>query len=136
VLQCFKSQFAQAVAALLLLLKSTEHTPSLSDWLRLLSSLTGCQRWLHAVAVRDCSRTLVNDRNRIVLFPQSAFPAVGVTFFGRSDSFDLGSCEIRNQPADFRDHGYPIGTLRTGSKEIAAPASIKNFMPVFTQCTK
>jgi len=29
----------------------------------------------------------------------------------------------------------PIGTLRTGSKEIAAPVSIKNFMPVFTQCT-
>ena len=51
-------------------------------------------------AVRDCSRTLVNVQ--FVMFPQSAFPAVGVAFLGISDSFDLGSCEIRNQLADFR----------------------------------
>jgi len=42
------------------------------------------------------------------MFPQAAFPAVGVAFFGRSDSFDLGSCEIRNQQADFRDQGYAL----------------------------
>ena len=38
-------------------------------------------------------------------FPQSAFPAVGVAFVGGWDSFDLGSCETRNQLADFRDQG-------------------------------
>ena len=36
---------------------------------------------------------------QFAMFPQAVFPAVGVAFFGRSDSFDLGSCEIRNQLA-------------------------------------
>ena len=74
--------------------------------MRLLSSLTSRQRRLHPATVRDCSRTLVNVL--FTMFPQAAFPAVGVAFFGRSDRFNLGSCEIRNQLADFRDQGYAL----------------------------
>ena len=56
--------------------------------------------------MRDFSRMLLNVQ--FAMFPQAAFPAVCVSFFGRSDSFDLGSCEIRNQLADFRDQGYAL----------------------------
>ena len=77
--------------------------------MRLLSSLTS-QRRLRPAAARDCSRTLANVQ--FAMFLQAAFPAVGVAFFGRSDSLDLGSCEIRNQLADFRDQGYALASPR------------------------
>ena len=108
-LQCFNSHFARAVAILLLLLRLTEHRPGHhrvgSQRLRLLISLISCQRRLRPAAVRDCLRTLVNVQ--FAMFPQAA-SAVGVAFFGRSDSFDHGSCEIRNQLADFRDQAYAL----------------------------
>jgi len=42
------------------------------------------------------------------MFAQAAFPVVGVAFCGRSDSFRLGSYEIKKQPAGFRDQGCAL----------------------------
>ena len=108
-LQCFKSHFAKAVAVLLLLLKLTEHTPwSSSGWRSATEVAKFTGRSATAASCR-CARLFTNACECSVHdIPQAAFPAVGIAFFGRSDSFDLGSCEIRNQLADFRDQGYAL----------------------------
>ena len=109
-LQCFKLHFARAVAVLLLLLTLTEHTPrSSSGWRSVAKVVKFTDRLSATAASCQCARFFTNACEcQFTMFPQAAFPAVGVAFFGRSDSFDLGSCEIINQLAAIRDKGYAL----------------------------